>query len=74
MTDQKHLEAVEYLNCMGTITKNGESCACENKSRIAMTKSAFSKNKKKKTKTRKRSFHQIIRLKFKEEARKRATF
>jgi hypothetical protein len=60
MIDQKQLENVKYFNYLGSIT-NDARCTCEIKSRIAMAKSAFNKKK---------TFHQKIGLKFKEESSK----
>jgi len=42
MIDQKLLENVGYLNYMGGMTSDNASCTRAVKSRISMTKSAFS--------------------------------
>jgi len=58
MTDQKQLEKCEILfNQLSGIT-NDARCTCETKPRTAMAKAAFSKKK---------TFHQQIGLKLKEE-------
>ena len=44
MIDQK-LENVEHFKYLGTILTNGGRCTSEIKSRIAMAKAAFNKNK-----------------------------
>ena len=59
MADQKQLEKCEILvNHLGGITNDARRI-CETKSRTAMAKAAFSKNK---------IFHQQTGLKFREEA------
>ena len=60
MTDQKQLEKCEILfNCLVGIT-NDARCTCEIKSKNAMAKAACNK----------KTFHQPIGLKFKEESSK----
>jgi hypothetical protein len=61
MIDQKQLQNVEYLNYLGSMITNDARCTREIKSRIAMTKAAFNKKK---------TFHQQIGLKLKEETSK----
>jgi hypothetical protein len=46
MIDQKQLENVECFKYLDSILTNDGRCTCENKSRIAMAKAAFSKKKK----------------------------
>ena len=41
MVYYKQLENVEYFNYLGSVITNDARYACENKSRIAMAKSAF---------------------------------
>ena len=53
MIYQKQLEHVEYFNCLVSITTNDARCTSENKSRIAMAKTAFKRKKKKTLFTRK---------------------
>lgn len=43
MINQKHLENVEYLSNLGSLIVNG-AFTCEIKSRMSMTKAAFSKS------------------------------
>jgi len=43
--DQKQLENVECFKYMGSALTNDGRCTCEIKSRIAMVKAAFRKNK-----------------------------
>jgi hypothetical protein len=45
MIDQKQLENVEYFNYLGSMITNDASCTREIKSRIAMAKAAFNKEK-----------------------------
>ena len=45
MIDQKQLENVECLKCLGSILTNDERFTCEIKSTIAMAKAAFNKKK-----------------------------
>jgi hypothetical protein len=40
---QKHLENMEYFNCLGSMITNDARCTREVRSRIAMTKAAFNK-------------------------------
>jgi hypothetical protein len=61
MVDQKQPEDVEYFTYLGSMITNDARCTCEIKSRIAMTKAAFHKKK---------TFHQQIGLKYKEETSK----
>jgi hypothetical protein len=58
MRDQKQLENVENFNYLGRMITNDTRCTREIKSRIAMAKAAFDKEK---------TFHQQTGLKFKEE-------
>jgi hypothetical protein len=44
-TDQKPMENAEYFNYLGSIITSDERCTRESKSRIAMAKAAFNKNK-----------------------------
>jgi len=59
MTHQKHLENVEYFNCLSCMIIKDARCKREIKSKIAMAKAAFNQ----------KTFHQQIGLKFKEEIR-----
>jgi len=43
--DQKQLENVKCFKYLGTMLREDGRCTCEIKSRIAMTKAAFSKKK-----------------------------
>ena len=43
MTDQKQLENVEYLNCVGSMMTKDAKCTREIKYRIAMTKAALNR-------------------------------
>jgi hypothetical protein len=43
MMDQEQMENVEFLKCLGSMLTTDGRCACENKSRIAMAKTAFNK-------------------------------
>jgi len=45
MIDQKQLENVECFKYLGSVLTNYVRCTCEIKSKISMTKSAFSKKK-----------------------------
>jgi hypothetical protein len=45
MIDQKQQENEEFSNYLGSIITNDARCTCEIKSRIAITKAAFSKKK-----------------------------
>jgi hypothetical protein len=45
MIDQKQPEYVEYFSYLGTMITNDARCVSEIKSRIAMEKTAFNKNK-----------------------------
>ena len=45
MIDQKQLENAECFKYLGGMLSNDGRCTCEIKSRIAMAKAAFSKNK-----------------------------
>ena len=45
MIDQKQLENVESSKYLGSMLKNDGRCNCEIKSRIAMAKAAFNKNR-----------------------------
>ena len=45
MIHQKQLENVECFKYLGSILTNDGKCTCEIKSRIAMAKAAFNKNK-----------------------------
>ena len=45
MIDQKQLENVESFKYLGSILTNDGRCICEIKSRIAMAKAAFKKNR-----------------------------
>jgi len=57
MTHQKHLENVEYFSCLSCMIIKGARCKREIKSRIALAKAAFNK----------KTFHQQIGFKLKEE-------
>ena len=57
-TDQKQLENVECFKCLGSMLTNGVKCACKIMYTIVMAKSAFN---------RKKTFHQQIGIKFKEQ-------
>jgi hypothetical protein len=61
MTDQKELENLEYFNYLCSMLTNDARCTGEIKSRIAMTKAAFSKKK---------AFQQLLGLTFKEQSSK----
>jgi hypothetical protein len=56
--DKKPVENVEYLNYLGSMITNDARCTQEMKTRIAMEKVAFN---------RKKTLHQQIRLRAKEE-------
>jgi hypothetical protein len=43
--DQKQLENVEYLNCLGNVITSDAKCTCEIDSRIAIAKVTFSRKK-----------------------------
>ena len=43
--DQKQLENVESFKYLGSVLTNDGRCICEIKSRIAMAKAAFNKNR-----------------------------
>jgi hypothetical protein len=45
MVDQKQLKNVEYFSCFGGVVTNDNTCNCKIKSRIAMAKATFSKEK-----------------------------
>jgi hypothetical protein len=45
MIDQNQLESVEYLSCLGSMITRDSRPTREIKSRLAMAKAAFSKNK-----------------------------
>jgi len=45
MIDQKQLENVKCFKYLGSVLTNYVRCTCEIKSKISMTKSAFSKKK-----------------------------
>jgi glycyl-tRNA synthetase beta subunit len=60
MIDQKQLENVQYFNYLGSITTNYTRCTRKIKYITAMAKAAF----------KKKTFHQQIGLKFKEETSK----
>ena len=45
VTDQKQLDNVEYFSCFGRVVTNDKRCNRKIKSRIAMAKAAFSKEK-----------------------------
>jgi hypothetical protein len=45
MIDQKQLENVEYINCLGSKITNDARCTREIKYRIVMAKAAFSRKK-----------------------------
>jgi len=62
MIDLKQLQAMEYFNCLGSMTTNDARCTWEGKSRIAMAKAAFNKENS--------FFPQQIGLKFEEETSK----
>ena len=56
--DQKQLKSVEYFSYLGSMITNGARCTREIKSRIAIAKATFNSKK---------TFHQQIGLKWKEE-------
>jgi hypothetical protein len=58
MIDKKQVENVECLKYFGTMITNDARCTCEIKYRNAIAKGSFN---------RKKTFHQQIGLKFKEE-------
>jgi hypothetical protein len=58
MIDGKQWESLEYFYCLGSIITNDAKCTCEIDSRIAIAKATFNRRK---------TFHQQIGLKFKEE-------
>jgi hypothetical protein len=43
MIEQKQLESVEHLHCLGSMITNDVRCTCEIKSRITKAKTAFNK-------------------------------
>jgi hypothetical protein len=45
MIDQKQLENVEYLNCLGSMITGDARCMCKIKSRVIMAKAAFNREK-----------------------------
>jgi hypothetical protein len=45
MVDQKHLENVEYFNCLGSMITKDARCTREIKFRISMAKASFERKK-----------------------------
>jgi hypothetical protein len=62
LTDQKQVENVEYFKHVGCMLTYDARCTCDTKSKTVTSKASFMKGKK--------TLHQYIGLKFKEETSK----